>query len=442
MNGYTVQHITFEDFTHNSKYAISTVIHELIIKNDIRNGVISLFDWAALGFEKEIAFGISTGGESPRYFFMIIQPDGSFSFSEQKLNLFEMNEYSACVQIFDDDKQVVGIIKYSDDDILAIRNTEMFTLPEFEALNNELESGNTALRNSNLKRGILKFSEKISKKFSRPVMKFICNMIYGILSSKSCLLSEIARNLNEQIALRKTVTRLSRNLNDFDGGEELLEAYLESIKNRYNDKSVLIIDGSDITKPANTKLEGLCEVRDGSTGETGTGYHTLGAAVLSDRKLPYGVYSRIYSSKEKDFISEDNENLKCFEFLSKHFSKSNIRTMDRGFDCNKYYEYFIKHSEKFIIRAKKNRNVIYKDSTVNILRLVNRFKGKYKLEYTDKSGIKRSVKISIIPIKLCEFRKTELNLVVVYGFGKTPMMLITNLKSNDNGFAQRFARCI
>lgn len=53
--------------------------------------------------------------------------------------------------------------------------------------------------NSNLKRGILNFSEKISKKFSRPVMKFICNMIYGILASKSCLLSEIGRNLNEKI---------------------------------------------------------------------------------------------------------------------------------------------------------------------------------------------------------------------------------------------------
>ena len=285
--------------------------------------------------------------------------------------------------------------------------------------------------NSNLKRGILKFSEKISKKFSRPVMKFICNMIYGILSSKSCLLSEIARNLNEKISLRKTVTRLSRNLNDFDGGEELFEEYLKSIKNRYNDKSVLIIDGSDITKPASTKPEGSCEVRDGSTGEIGTGYHTLGAAVLSDRKLPYGVYSRIYSSKEKDFTSEDNENLKCFEFLSKHFSKSNIRTMDRGFDCNKYYEYFIKHNEKFIIRAKKNRNVIYKNSTVNILELANRFKGKYKLEYRDKSGVNRSVKISIIPIRLCEFKNTELNLVVVYGFGATPMMLITNLKSDD-----------
>lgn len=142
------------------------------------------------------------------------------------------------------------------------------------------------------------------------------------------------------------MTRLSRNLNDFNDGEALFEAYLKSIKNRYNDKSVLIIDGSDITKPASKELEGLCEVRDGSKGEIGIGYHAIGAAVLSDRKLPYGVYSRIYSSKEKDFVSEDNEVLKCFEYLSNHFSKSNIRTMDRGYDCNRYYEYFIKNKAR------------------------------------------------------------------------------------------------
>ena len=84
--------------------------------------------------------------------------------------------------------------------------------------------------NSNLKRGILRFSEKSSKKFTRPVMKFICDMIYGILASKSCLLSEIGRNLNEKISLRKTVTRLSRNLNDFEDGKSLSEEYLKAIK--------------------------------------------------------------------------------------------------------------------------------------------------------------------------------------------------------------------
>ena len=51
------------------------------------------------------------------------------------------------MQIFGDDKQVEGMIKYSDDDILAIRGTGMFTLPEYMGLSAELKSGNTALRN-------------------------------------------------------------------------------------------------------------------------------------------------------------------------------------------------------------------------------------------------------------------------------------------------------
>lgn len=126
----------------------------------------------------------------------------------------------------------------------------------------------------------MKFSEKISKNLKRPVLKFVSDMVYGILSSKSCLLSERGRNLNEKIPLKKTVTRLSRNLNDFNDGETLFEEYLKSIKNRYNDKSVLIIDGSDIIKPSSTKLENLCEVRDGRTGEIGIGYHKLCCRII------------------------------------------------------------------------------------------------------------------------------------------------------------------
>lgn len=40
----------------------------------------------------------------------------------------------------------------------------------------------------NLKRGFLKFSEKISKNLSRPDFKFISQMIYGILKAQSCQL--------------------------------------------------------------------------------------------------------------------------------------------------------------------------------------------------------------------------------------------------------------
>ena len=265
-------------------------------------------------------------------------------------------------------------------------------------------------------------------------MKFVCDMTYGMLASGSSMLSEIARNLNEKIPLIKTVNRLSRNLQDLSDDERnvVMDNYLKAIKPNYNDQSVIVIDGSDITKPASTKLEALCQVRDGSTGEIGIGYHTIGAAVLSsENKLPFGVYSRIYSSAEKEFVSEDQEMLNCFKFLSGHFKKSNIRTMDRGFDNNRYYRYFIENGEKFIIRAKKNRNVKYKGKTENILEVANKFKGKYALKFKDKSGRKIDVKISIIPIELCEFQGVSLNLVVVYGFGEIPMMLITNLDSDD-----------
>lgn len=41
---------------------------------------------------------------------------------------------------------------------------------------------NYSIFNMNLKRGLLNFFEKYSK---APVIKFICNMIFGILVSKS-----------------------------------------------------------------------------------------------------------------------------------------------------------------------------------------------------------------------------------------------------------------
>lgn len=282
----------------------------------------------------------------------------------------------------------------------------------------------------NLKRGFLKFSEKISKNLSRPDFKFISQMIYGIFKSQSCQLSKIARALNEDITLKKTIDRLSRNLNEFEERELLLENYLKTVKSQINDKTILIVDGSDITKNYTTKMEDIAEVRDGSTGEYKLGYHTLGITALTpERKMPIPVYTRVYSSKEESFISEDDEVLKGLKFLDKHFSRKNIRAFDRGYDNNKYYEYLIKNSQKFVIRAKKNRDVIYNGKRINILELANRFKGKYRLNFKKKNGFKAECKISIIPIKLVCRPNDDLNLVVCYGFGKEPMLLITNLQS-------------
>ena len=182
-------------------------------------------------------------------------------------------------------------------------------------------------------------------------------MIYGILAGNKLHLSEIARSLNENITLKKTIDRLSRNLSAFK--------------------------------------------------------------------------EKVFSAAEKGVISATHENLQCLKSLSAHFSKNCVRTLDRGFDANDYYRYFLKNDEKFVIRSKKNRNVIYNGKTQNIMDVAGNYKGNYRMDFKDKHGKKIECKISYIPVRLCEFPNKTLVLVAVYGFGAQPMLLLTNLDLSE-----------
>ena len=196
--------------------------------------------------------------------------------------------------------------------------------------------------------------------------------------------------------------------------------------------AVIVIDDSDITKPCSPKMEAISDVRDGSTGEIRKGYFTVEAAVLSqNKKMPLPVYEKVFSAAEKGFISATHENLQCLKSLSAHFSKNCVRTLDRGFDANDYYRYFLKNDEKFVIRSKKNRNVIYNGKTQNIMDVAGNYKGNYRMDFKDKHGKKIECKISYIPVRLCEFPNKTLVLVAVYGFGAQPMLLLTNLDLSE-----------
>ena len=179
-------------------------------------------------------------------------------------------------------------------------------------------------------------------------------------------------------------------------------------------------------------MEAISDVHDGSTGEIRKGYFTVETAVLSqNEKMPLPVYEKVFSAAEKGFISATHENLQCLKSLSAHFAKNCVRTLDRGFDANDYYRYFLKNDEKFVIRSKKNRNVIYNGKTQNIMDVAGNYKGNYRMDFKDKHGKKIECKISYIPVQLCEFPNKTLVLVAVYGFGAQPMLLLTNLDLSE-----------
>lgn len=79
-----------------------------------------------------------------------------------------------------------------------------------------------------MKREILNFSNKLSKDLTRPKKKFVADMTYGMLASNSCLLSDVADALHENIKKKNTIERLSLNL--ANGTPDLLLAnYLDYI---------------------------------------------------------------------------------------------------------------------------------------------------------------------------------------------------------------------
>ena len=257
-------------------------------------------------------------------------------------------------------------------------------------------------------------------------------MIYGLVDSQSVILSEIARVLDEDILLKKTVERLSRNLKTFDEQNKLKKNYLNEVKPHINNNTVFCCDKSDIIKPYSEKLEGLDRVRDGSKNETEKGYDTFEIAALTDhKKLPIEVYSRIYSTLEDGFKSENTETLKGLNFVEKHFGKTGIYALDRGYDNNLFYEYFSYGNKDFVIRAKGNRNVIYKGESLNIEKVANFYKGKYAYEYTNQKNKRKKLKFSYTPIKLPALPDKKLTMVIIRGHGKRPTMLITNLKPED-----------
>ena len=128
-----------------------------------------------------------------------------------------------------------------------------------------------------MKREILSFSNKISRRLPKPQRKFMADMNFGILSSKSCLLTDISGCLHEPSKKINTVDRLSRHLAK-GVPSNAAKAYLSLVKKWCPPSPVVLIDDSDVVKPDGHKFEALGIVRDGSESTSSKnvykkGYH-------------------------------------------------------------------------------------------------------------------------------------------------------------------------
>ena len=197
--------------------------------------------------------------------------------------------------------------------------------------------------------------------------------------------------------------------------------------------TVLAIDLSDIYKPYARKMDHLAKVWDGSAGEVRNGYwlcEVIGADVADEQIIP--LYSESYSQKAEDFVSENAQIITAVRTVNEHTRGLGIWTFDRGGDRPILVEEFEELKQRYVIRIKDNRDFIdrkgRKRKIRQILRRI-RYTEKYKVKI-DKEGYKEELEIVLGKREQLWMAGIEVSLVVVKGFGREPMLLMTNVKKD------------
>ena len=286
-----------------------------------------------------------------------------------------------------------------------------------------------------LKRKILTFVSKISKRLPKPEKKFAADITYGMLASGSCLLTDVADRLHEPARKINVVDRLSRHL-EKGVPAPASASYLRQVKKWVPDKPVIHIDDSDVAKPDGHKFESLGIVRDGSESTPAKnvykkGYHVTEACVLTRSSHPVSIFSRIHSSSEKDYTSVNTITFQAMERGAALFGKATF-CMDRGYDDNKMFLKLDGLGQDYVIRLKSNRKLLFHGKWTAATELRSRRKGKVKTNVFYK-GKGHEACLSHVKVQITASRK-DIYLVLVYGITEHPMMLATNkeIRSKDD----------
>ena len=288
-----------------------------------------------------------------------------------------------------------------------------------------------------MKREILNFSKKVSEDVNKATTKSVMDMQYGLAKGGSCLISNIARSLDENIKLNYTIDRLCDNLSNMyqEEKEIIWNNYLNEVsKNIDKENAIVLFDDSDINKEYSKKLEDLDRVIDGSSQDKKivNGYHVCEATVLSmNNKQPMSIYSKIYSCKSKNFVSKNTYTLESIKAAENMIGEKFIGVFDRGYDDNKIFKYMSNNKHEFVVRLDDERTLLFKGKKRSVGEVAKTRKGKisYKALFDDSEEYELMLSYTKATLPA---NKEEYTLVIVYGLSeKSPMKLLTNINIKD-----------
>jgi hypothetical protein len=150
------------------------------------------------------------------------------------------------------------------------------------------------------------FSAELTRGLGVVSTKFVQEIIVGIHHAQSLHLTDIARSLSEDVALKATIKRLSRHLAGQGMTEFITTALLELATREVIEDIILVVSCRALQKPFATQME---YVRgDGDSSDEG-GYFVCDISAfdpaLPDQYVP--ILSRLWSRHAPDYQSDESE---------------------------------------------------------------------------------------------------------------------------------------
>src|SRR5699024_997166 len=130
------------------------------------------------------------------------------------------------------------------------------------------------------------------------------------------------------------------------------------------------------------------------SGDIQPGYHICeGSVVTKEESQPLSLYTKVYSTKSDGFKSMSDEMLKCIRSIKKFLKRRCTFVMDRGFDADVFYHYFLKENEgkdDFIVRLTGKRMLLFKGKSKKIEEVAAQRKGKIRMNMYFREGDKEA----------------------------------------------------
>jgi len=283
-----------------------------------------------------------------------------------------------------------------------------------------------------LRAQIHQFLGILSPHFSKPKMKFLEQMLFGVSASQDCKLSRVARSLGETILLKKTEERLSRHLATPGLGLTVQQQIVAHAARRVTDDTLIVVDPTDLRKPYALAMPHLATVRDGSTGQLVNGYWACVALVCeAQRRRVLPLMRELWSAEAPDFKSENTQLLSIIDTVAGATAKRGVYVLDRGGDRMKLYEPLLERGLRFIIRLRGDRHLVVRGRSRRADELARGVRMRYAETVVRESvGGEKKVHLEygFVRVQLPGRREVELTLVVVVrGFGQEPLLLLTNV---------------